>query len=81
MNIQLAIKEGTITLKNNYIKTAKLDSEILLANVLGLKREYIILNTQKNLDDSHLDLFKRLIKERASRKPIAYLLNKKFFFR
>ena len=48
MNIHLAIEEGTITLKKNYIETAKLDSEILLANVLGSKREYIMLNAQKN---------------------------------
>ena len=80
MNIQSAIKEGTIILKNSYIKTAKLDTEILLAKVLGSKREDIILNTQKNLDDGHLDHFKKLIKERANRKPIAYLLNKKFFW-
>ena len=80
MNIQSAIKEGTIILKNSYIKTAKLDSEILLAKVLGSKREDIILNIQKNLDDDHLDHFKKLIKERANRKPIAYLLNKKFFW-
>mgnify|MGYP001464356374 FL=1 len=80
MNIQSAIKEGTIILKNSYIKTAKLDTEILLAKVLGSKREDIILNIQKNLDDDHLDQFKKLIKERANRKPIAYLLNKKFFW-
>ena len=80
MNIQSAIKEGTIILKNSYIKTAKLDTEILLAKVLGSKREDIILNIQKNLDDDHLDHFKKLIKERANRKPIAYLLNKKFFW-
>ena len=80
MNIQSAIKEGTIILKNSYIKTAKLDTEILLAKVLDSKREDIILNTQKNLDDSHLDQFKKLIKERANRKPIAYLLNKKSFW-
>ena len=80
MNIQSAIKEGTIILKNSYIKTAKLDTEILLAKVLGSKREDIILNTQKNLDDGHLDHFKKLIRERANRKPIAYLLNKKFFW-
>ena len=80
MNIQSAIKEGTIILKNSYIKTAKLDTEILLAKVLGSKREDIMLNTQKNLDDGHLDHFKKLIRERANRKPIAYLLNKKFFW-
>ena len=42
MNIQSAVKEATIVLKNNYIKTAELDSEILLAETLGLSREYII---------------------------------------
>jgi release factor glutamine methyltransferase len=80
MNIQSAVKEGINMLKNNSIKTAVLDTEILLAKVLGSNREYIILNDNKNLDDDNLDHFKRLIKERASKKPIAYLLNKKFFW-
>ena len=80
MNIQSAIKEGTTILKNSYIKTAELDTEILLAKVLGSNREYIVLNNQKNLNDNNLDHFKRLIKERASRKPIAHLINKKFFW-
>ena len=80
MNIQSAIKKGTITLKNSYIKTAELDSEILMAKVLGSNRKYIILNDHKNLNDRNLNLFNELIKERAGRKPIAYLLNKKFFW-
>ena len=80
MNIQSAVKEATIVLKNNYIKTAELDTEILLAEVLGSSREYIILNNHKNLDKIKLDYFKKLVKERANRKPIAYLLNKKGFW-
>ena len=80
MNIQSAVKEATVILKNNYIKTAELDTEILLAEVLGSSREYIILNNHKNLDKIKLDHFKKLIKERANRKPIAYLLNKKDFW-
>ena len=80
MNIQSAVKEATIVLKNNYIKTAELDTEILLAEVLGSSREYIILNNHKNLDKIKLDHFKKLVKERANRKPIAYLLNKKDFW-
>jgi len=80
MNIQSAVKEANIILKNNYIKTAELDTEILLAEVLGSSREYIILNNHKNLDKIKLDHFKKLIKERANRKPIAYLLNKKDFW-
>ena len=80
MNIQLAVKEGISVLKNSYIKTAELDTEILMAKVLCSNREYIILNNHKNLDDNNLVHFNKLIKERASRKPIAYLLNKKFFW-
>jgi release factor glutamine methyltransferase len=80
MNIQLAVIEGTKILKNSCIKTATLDTEILLAKVLGSNRENIILNNYKDLNDKNLDHFKRLIKERANRKPIAYLLNKKFFW-
>ena len=80
MNIQSAVKEATIVLKNNYIKTAELDTEILLAEVLGSSREHIILNNHKNLDKIKLDHFKKLVKERANRKPIAYLLNKKDFW-
>ena len=80
MNIQSAVLEGTNILKDKYILTAQLDTEILMAKVLGKSREYIILNNNKNLEDNNLEYFKKLIKERATKKPIAYLLNKKFFW-
>ena len=80
MNIQSAVNEGTTILKNSYIKTFKLDTEILMAKALGSNREYIILNNKKILNDYSLDYFKRLIKERARGKPIAYLINKKSFW-
>ena len=50
MNIQSAVKEGINMLKNNSIKTAVLDTEILLAKVLGSNREYIILNDNELSD-------------------------------
>ncbi len=80
MNIQSAVNEGTTILKNSYIKTFKLDTEILMAKALGSNREYIILNNKKILNNDSLEYFKRLIKERARGKPIAYLINKKFFW-
>ena len=80
MNIQSAIKKGITTLKNSYIKTAELDTEILMAKVLVSDRKYIILNNHKNLNDNNLIHFNELIRQRANRKPIAYLLNKKFFW-
>ena len=80
MNIQSAIKKGITSLRNSYIKTAELDTEILMAKVLVSDRKYIILNNNKNLNDNNLNHFNELIRERANRKPIAYLLNKKFFW-
>tara|TARA_B110000037_G_scaffold86272_1_gene102294 strand:+ start:771 stop:1613 length:843 start_codon:yes stop_codon:yes gene_type:complete len=80
MNIRSAVIEGANILKNSYIQTAQLDTEILMAKVLCSNREYIILNNHKDLNDNNLEYFKRLIRERANRKPIAYLLNKKFFW-
>ena len=81
MNIRLAILEGTNILKDRFIKTAKLDTEILMAKVLGKNREYVVLNNNKTLKEKNLNYFKELIQERASKKPIAYLLNKKCFWK
>ena len=80
MNIQSAVIKGTNILKSRSIKTAQLDAEILMAKVLGANREYIILNNNKGLEDQNYENFKGLIKDRANRKPIAYLLNNKFFW-
>ena len=80
MNIQSAVIEGTNILKSRSIQTAQLDAEILMAKVLETNRKYIILNYNKDLKDKNFKNFKSLIKERANRKPIAYLLNNKFFW-
>ena len=81
MNIQSALTEGLNILKNKSILSAKLDSEILMAKALGKKREYIILNNDKIIKEQNLKYFKKLVHERATRKPIAYLLNKKSFWK
>ena len=80
MNIQLAIQHGTDILTDKRINTAKLDAEILMAKTLKKDRKFIILNNNKDLKDKNLKYFNKLIKERASYKPIAYLINNKFFW-
>jgi len=80
MNIQSALTEGLNILKSKSILSAKLDSEILMAKALGKKREYIILNNDKIIKEQNLKYFKKLVHERATRKPVAYLLNKKSFW-
>ena len=80
MNINSAIMEGAKTLKNNFISTAYLDSEILMAKAINKNRDYIILNSKKILCKNDLNNFKKLIKARSRKEPIAYLTNKKFFW-
>jgi release factor glutamine methyltransferase len=81
MNIQSAVIEGTNILKDKSIPSAQLDTEILMAKALDKNREYIILNHDKVLNVENLKYFKKLVQERGTRKPIAYLLNKKFFWK
>ena len=80
MNIQEAITEGVSKLKNKHIKSAQLDSEILMAKTINKDRKYIILNNKKNLKKENLKYFHKLIKKRSFGKPISYLTNKKYFW-
>ena len=81
MNIHSAVIEATNILKDKSILSAQLDTEILMAKALDKDREYIILNHNEVLNKENLEYFKKLVYERATRKPIAYLLNKKFFWK
>ncbi len=80
MNIYAAIKEGSKILKKSDIKSPDLDCEILLAKVIKKQREYLILNLDKQLNKENLKIFKDLINQRSTGKPIAYLIKKKSFW-
>ena len=80
MNIQSAIIKGTNILEEKYILTAKLDTEILMAEAIGKDRKYVILNNEKDLQFNDLKCFIKLIKERSKKKPIAQIIKKKSFW-
>ena len=81
MNIHSAIINGVNILKGKNINSAQLDSEILLAKVIGQDRKYLILNNAENLREENLRYFQILINKRSLRKPIAQLINKKYFWK
>jgi release factor glutamine methyltransferase len=81
MKIWSAVMEGTDILKNKSILSAQLDTEILMSKAINKNREYIILNHDKALNKENLKYFKKLVQERATKKPIAYILSKKFFWK
>ena len=81
MNIYSAIIKGTKILNDNLILSSHLDAELLMAQAIKKDRKYILLNSNKELRPKALNTFKNLIKKRSFREPIAYLMNKKFFWK
>ena len=80
MNIKSAIIDGARILKRKFISNADLDSEILMAEAIKKKREFLILNSDSTIDKKDLKIFYKLIKKRSTREPIAYITNKKSFW-
>ena len=80
MNINSAIVQGAKVLKQSFINNPYLDSEILMAKAIEKDRKYILLNSKRLLEAESLNFFQILIKNRSAGKPIAYLVNKKFFW-
>ncbi len=81
MKIESAIKKAYLDLKQNNIKTALLDSEILMSKVLKKDRGNILLNSEKIISNEDYIYFRKLISSRLKNKPIAYLTGEKSFWK
>ena len=81
MNIENIMNEGINILQKNKIANPQLDSEILLSNSIKRDKKHIILNPKEILNSEQLEKFKSLIERRKKGEPIAYLTNKKEFWK
>ena len=71
---------GSFTLKCKEIASFKIDSELLLSNVLGKTREEILTNLDQDINLENILKFRDLIERRSRKEPIAYILKKKEFW-
>jgi len=81
MNIENTLNQGIGILKENNISNPYLDSEILLSKSINKDKKYIILNSKEILNGKQLDIFNNFIDRRKKGEPIAYLINKKEFWK
>ena len=81
MNIENILNEGISILRKNKMSNPQLDSEILLSSSIKRDKKYIILNPKETLSPEQLKKFKGLIERRRKKEPIAYLINKKEFWK
>ena len=81
MNIKQTLNKAINILYENNIQNPYLDSEILLSKAINKDRKYILLNSKENLKTVYLNKFYNFIKRRKKGEPIAYIINKKEFWK
>ena len=81
MNIENIMNEGINILQKNNIANPQLDSEILLSDSIKRDKKHIILNPKEPLNSEQVEIFKNLIERRKKGEPVAYLINKKEFWK
>ena len=81
MNIENILNVGINILQKNKMLNPRLDSEILLSDSIKRDKRYLILNPKELLSLKQLNKFKDLIERRKKGEPIAYLTNKKEFWK
>jgi release factor glutamine methyltransferase len=81
MNLEKAICKASLKLREQNIKSYKLDCEILMAKIIGKTREFVIVNSNQKLKDTNLIDFEKLVEKRLKGEPIAYLIGKKSFWK
>lgn len=66
-------------LRGKGVETGRLDAELLLAQVLEVRRLDIYLQHDRPLAPGEIKAFKALLKRRANREPLQYVLGKTAF--
>jgi len=81
MNIESILNQGISILKESKISNPQLDGEILLSNSIKRDKKHIILNPKELLNSEQTRIFQNLIERRKKGEPVAYLINKKEFWK
>ena len=80
MMLHNTIKKASLLLKNNNIDSHELDAQILLSDILGVNREFLITNDKLNISKRNVKKYKQAIKRRINNEPVAYIIGKKEFW-
>ncbi|MEC8405422.1 MAG: peptide chain release factor N(5)-glutamine methyltransferase [Verrucomicrobiota bacterium] len=69
------IQQRTIAYFEQYsVPNAKLDTDLIIAHSLGVKRLDLYLDLERPLTDLQLDALRPLVKRRALREPLQYII-------
>ena len=80
MILEHTVKKASQLLKNHQIATHALDAEIILSDILGVKREFLIANNRLDISKKIIKKYDYAIRRRVSKEPVAYITGKKEFW-
>ena len=74
------IEQASKILKNHNIQSHELDAQLILSNIMKVKREYLIINNKLTNPEKIMEKYDLAIKRRIKREPVAYITGKKEFW-
>ncbi len=74
------IKQASQLLRNHNIDSCELDAQIILSNVMGVSKEFLIINDKINVSKKVRQQYFHAIKRRIKREPVAYITGRKEFW-
>ncbi len=80
VTLRSVLREAAETLSSNHIEQTRLESGILLAHVLGLRKEDIIIYSEQELTDPQEEKFQQLVERRCRKEPLAYIVGHREFW-
>lgn len=75
-----ALRQAATHLHNEGIDSPRLDSDLLLAHVLGVNRAAVLARPDRVLTPKELTRFRTLVARRGQREPLAYIVGHREFY-
>ena len=80
MVLEKAVKQASKILKNNNIHSHELDAQLILSDIMKVKRESLITNNEVVISEKIIEKYDIAVRRRIKREPIAYITGKKEFW-
>ena len=80
MILEKTIKQASLLLKDYNISSHALDAEIILSDIMGVTREFLMVNNNMNISSNIIKKYNIAIKRRTKKEPVAYIIGKKEFW-
>ena len=80
MVLEKAVKQASKILKNHNIRSHELDAQLILSDIMKVKRESLITNNEVVISEKIMEKYDIAVRRRIKREPIAYITGKKEFW-